>query len=431
VEKTLNDRVEEIFRGIVFIVFSFASSLVLLLCMPLRGYILLIKWLRVRGGSQIRPYAFVFFSFVLVFFTPSMLQSLTPPKPGAFEYVVHDSEQPDKGVLGRAYEIANKRVETKAVTAIIVAAVVGVGAIHLGALASGRGLIRTRSRRTTWSEALFFVAGLQIGLLALASLLDRAGFPSPTERAFFKSFLETPYVLVFNQYGEYRPYPIYLDVLSTLLLVAILIAPLGLALRYAPRMAVSIGTQKPKGRYARLVMVTALVSLVDFVSLASFGFAAYVADEVQPQDKPAYPFAMNYLDCTAQDRSGKPSVTGTVEVRAATAAPWGFDADDFTLFLGANRVQGDPPAKRRTTATDRIGVTVKGRVKFSAISPNMGSPPFLLQAGQGAIFRFETELPDETVAFLKGHPDDRRCTLSYMQDYPIGAIGTLKSTSSN
>ena len=60
-DKTLNDRVEGLFRGIVFVLFSFASSLALLLWRPLSGYVGLIKRGRTRSTDQIRPYAFLFF----------------------------------------------------------------------------------------------------------------------------------------------------------------------------------------------------------------------------------------------------------------------------------------------------------------------------------------------------------------------------------
>jgi hypothetical protein len=77
-DKTLNDRIEELFRGVVFVLFSFAASLALLLCNPLRGYTLLIKRERVRSSGQIRPYAFLFFSFVLLFFMPAIMVPHTP-----------------------------------------------------------------------------------------------------------------------------------------------------------------------------------------------------------------------------------------------------------------------------------------------------------------------------------------------------------------
>jgi|HubBroStandDraft_3_1064219.scaffolds.fasta_scaffold886168_1 hypothetical protein len=60
-DKTLNERVEGLFRGIVFVLFSFASSLALLLWRPLRGYVGLIKRGRMRSTDEIRLYAFLFF----------------------------------------------------------------------------------------------------------------------------------------------------------------------------------------------------------------------------------------------------------------------------------------------------------------------------------------------------------------------------------
>jgi hypothetical protein len=83
-DKTLNDRIEDIFRGVVFILLSFAASLLWLLCRPLTGYALLIQRCRRTSAAQIRPYAFVFFSLALIFFMPGIVDALSPPVTGAF-----------------------------------------------------------------------------------------------------------------------------------------------------------------------------------------------------------------------------------------------------------------------------------------------------------------------------------------------------------
>jgi hypothetical protein len=74
----------------------------------------------------------------------------------------------------------------------------------------------------------------------------------------------------------------------------------------------------------------------------------------------------------------------------------------------------------------RITVSSRMPVLLSVISPNLGSPPFLLQAGQAALVHFETETTDAVTAFLAAHPDERRCVLWYTDaDYPLRAIGNL------
>jgi hypothetical protein len=178
-----------------------------------------------------------------------------------------------------------------------------------------------------------------------------------------------------------------------------------------------------------------LVVVADVVALGSFGLAAYISDQVQPREAAPSPFTMGYLACTQRENAGKQTITGTVEVRAAPKKPWSFDPGDFDLIVGATRTKADGPAPTRPpiagtgdtrkAAPPRPIARSRMLVTFAAISPNLGSPPFLLQAGQAALVRFEAETPPDVISFLAGHPDDQRCTLSYTQDYPIGAIAAL------
>jgi hypothetical protein len=431
-DKTLNDKVEELFRGIVFILFSFTASLALLLWRPLRGYVGLIKRSRVRSSGQIRPYAFLFFSFVLMFFIPTIVDALTPPGAGPFDYQVHDSEFPELGALGRAYQATTERLETKAATAILLAAVVGVATFHLGAVGSALVLTPLRVRRETWRDALFFIGGLQLGLLALAFVVDLSEVYGSTEFGFINKFLLTPRNL-FGSSSHPRPYPIYMDMLHVGLLALLLLAPFGIALRYAPRLALRLALRWPKPHRVDWIGVLLLMIIADVVALVSFGLAAFTSDQVQPRDKPTYPFAMRYLNCAYEEKSGKRTITGSVEIRAAANDPWGFAASDFDLIVSADRIESDRrptrPQASRVVGTGRIIEHSRMPVLFSAISPNLGSPPFLLQAGQAALVRFETETTDAVTAFLAAHPDEHRCVLSYTSDYPVGAIGSLRSPS--
>jgi hypothetical protein len=104
-------------------------------------------------------------------------------------------------------------------------------------------------------------------------------------------------------------------------------------------------------------------------------------------------------------------------------------ASDFDLIVTADRIESNPRPTRqasRVVETGRIVAPSRMPVLFSVISPNLGSPPFLLQAGQAALVRFETETTDAVTAFLAAHPDERRCVLWYNDaDYPLRAIGNL------
>jgi hypothetical protein len=153
--------------------------------------------------------------------------------------------------LGRAYQATTERIEAKATTAVLLAAVVGVATFHLGTVGSGLVLTRLQVRRETWRDALFFIGGWQLWLLALAFIVHRAVSMEPvshvgfirTEFDFINDFLLTPRN-VFRRWGQ-RPIPLE-DILSVGLLTLLLLAPFGVALRYAPRMVPRLALRWPK-----------------------------------------------------------------------------------------------------------------------------------------------------------------------------------------
>jgi hypothetical protein len=426
--QNLNDRVEGIFRGVVLIALSFVASIALLMFRPIDGYVQLATRIRQKSAkeNQVRPYAFVFFAIVLVFFVPSLMDSLAPHVAGPFEYQVHDSAVPDSGALGRAYQQTTQKIESKAATAIFVAAIVGVAAFHLCATGSGLALLRLRARRETWRDALFFVGGLQVVVFAVVTLVDRLGWASTTETGLLRDFLLSPRTLALG-YGDARPYPVYLDIIDVALLVVALLIPFGLARRYASRL--SVGSGAVGGHWRNWIRTIGLILLIDGAAIGSFSVAAYVVDQIQPRDKPIYPFSIQNVGCRFEPNPSKPVITGTAVLKVDAKDPWDFDKSDFQLFIAADRTEADGPARSRSRSvlsSTRIGAGALP-TSFAAISPNIGQPPFLLQAGQAALIRFEAAVKPELAKFLASHPDAQRCTLSYNQDYPIGAIGSLSA----
>jgi hypothetical protein len=424
--ENLNDRVEGIFRGVVLIVLSFLTSIALMIVRPIDGYAELASRIRRRSQkeNQVRPYAFAFFAISLVFFSPSLMDSVARQVASPFEYQVHDSTVPDNGALGRAYETATQKIESKAATAIFVATIVGVVGLHLCATGSGFLLLGLRARRETWRDALFFVGGLQITMFLLVTLIDRLGWPSVTEIGLVRNFLVSPLTL-WHSNGHF--YPVYLDVLDTTLLILLLLLPFGMAGRFALRL--SIKSENPRTRLSSWARTIGLVLLIDSAVVGSLSAAAYVADEIQPRSKPAYPFSIQNVDCTLESNASKLTITGSSILKADSRDAWTFDTSDFTLFVAADRTDTDGPARSKSPvlSSTRIGAGKQLVTSFTAISPNFGRPPFLLQAGQSTLIRFETEVSPDLEKFLSSHPDAQRCTLSYVGDYPIGAIGPLRS----
>ena len=136
-EKTLNDQIEGIFQGIVFVLFSFVASIFIIILNPRTGFIALIRRMRRKGENQIRPYVFAFLAISLVLFLPAIIRDLAPASPSLFEYQVHDSEFQTPGRVGRVYEEARRQIETKGATSIFVAAIIGVAALQIGAILVG------------------------------------------------------------------------------------------------------------------------------------------------------------------------------------------------------------------------------------------------------------------------------------------------------
>lgn len=419
-EKTLNDYVEGVFRSIVFVLFSFILSLGVLFWSPSKGYALLITQERRHSINQIRPYAFVFFALVLALFLPSLIDAAKPREVSTFEYQVYDPEHPEAGALGRAYEVANERIENKAAGAILIAAIAGIAALHLGTTASALGFFRLSTRRETWHDALFFIGGLQIFLIAIALALDRfASFPSLNEVEFLRRFLFTPFALLTSE--DYREGLVYFDIINVVLLATFLVAPLAIAKRFSQR-----SDRQFWARYLRTVLpVLALLAVVDTATVTSIAIASYVADEIQPRTSRDDPFTLRNLGCVFSKDTAKPSISGTVEVRVAAANPWSFDNGDFTLIIGADRTLSDGPPRKNSRHPDRVFANLATPITFSAISPPLGAPPFLMQAGQAALLSIATSLKPDEVEFVAAHPEPR-CTLAYLQDYPIGAIGEIR-----
>ena len=414
----LNDRVEGIFRGVVLIVLSFVASLGMLIFRPANGYVLLIARIRKKSEkeNQVRPYAFVFFAIVLVFFVPSLIDSISPDVAG---YQIYGSG--GSSALGRAYQQIAQKIESKAATAIFVAATVGVAALHLCATGSGLALFRLRVRRETWRDALFSVGGLQVIMFALATLIGRLGWWID-ETGMVRDFLLSPFEL---GQAKARSYPIYHDILDVVLLVLLVVVPYGVARRFASRL--SLGFRAVKSHRRDWIRTIGLMLLIDGAAIGSFSAAAYVADAIQPRE--VNPFSIRDVSCTFDPKSPTPVITGTAILKVDAKDAWKFDAGDFALFIAADRTDADGPArsKSRVLSSTRIGARGLLPASFAAISSNIGQPPLLLQAGQSVLIRFEAAGKPELAAFLASHPDTRRCTLSYNNDYPIGAIGSLRS----
>jgi hypothetical protein len=429
-DKTLNDQIEGVFQGVVFILFSFLSSVFILLVKPKTGFITLVRNLRRRGSNQVRPYVFCFMATALNFFLPTTLDALTPHTHDAFEYQIHDSEHREVGGLGRAYSQATTQIETKVATSVFVATAVGIAVLHLCVTLLGRLALRRKIRRETWRDSAFFVAGLQFVILGVALVVLRQGWPWPisTDLVLLKKFVLSPRGVL--EYNEPRFYSVYFDLISVTLLIAVLLTPLAIARRFA-RHAGLPGQRKFSERSPLRVGAWVLFFLfaTDLSALGSFAVAAYVSDEIEPRKGSNAPFAIKQLACTVQTEAEGATVTAEAILAITGTEAWYFEENDFRMFVASKRVAEDGPARSRdprVLSPNRVSAGPPLKVsKLSAVSPKLGQPPFLLQPGRSVLVSLEVKAPMTFVKFLNDHPDDRRCTVSYTGDYPVGAIGVL------
>src|ERR1700752_3972120 len=75
---TLNDKIEDLFRGVVFVLFDFIRTALTLFFMPITGYTFLIKRLHNPKVNQIRPYVFLFLAIYLCQVFPGILERINP-----------------------------------------------------------------------------------------------------------------------------------------------------------------------------------------------------------------------------------------------------------------------------------------------------------------------------------------------------------------
>jgi hypothetical protein len=73
VDKTLNDMIDALFRGIVFIILNFLTSAGRLMVAPGRGCIILARRLYAKDVQQVKPFVFLFISLFITASVPMLL----------------------------------------------------------------------------------------------------------------------------------------------------------------------------------------------------------------------------------------------------------------------------------------------------------------------------------------------------------------------
>ncbi len=162
--KDLNDAIDSIFRGVVFIFYNYFYSLARIAARPALGGFELVRRLRLSSTDQVRPYVFIFLSFFACLAVPRYIARISHFHKG--DDFPRSSEHAT--ALQNAYSKALQMFDPKSVLAITLAciamSVVVDGLISLFVVA----LTRKGVARTSTKSALLYVAGLQPILLTLA-----------------------------------------------------------------------------------------------------------------------------------------------------------------------------------------------------------------------------------------------------------------------
>jgi len=418
----LNDTIDSLFRGLVFVLIDFIASLATLLARPISGAVILVRKLRSHDTNQVRPYVFLFLSFVLAFSVAPFLEALSVER-DPHEYTGTESSQPAQNALKQIYEGVFAQIESKAVLAIIIASMVGVTIFHLGARLTSSLLFAKAIRRSIAMDSLFYVAGAQIVLIGLIFLLMRqqsiVGIDeAPNINVLLTSVHALPDLLRPANQQSAAPWIEGLKVLSLLLLI-LLPAPICFKLARRRRLWLPWLRQGLASvPFASPVIVALMILAVEFSTAVAFSAAGFVRDNIEPRAKG--PYEIQEVSCRAERRGLDDYVIATAVVTATGAKPWLFADGDFRMWISAPGTPQDHDNEK----SKKTGRAVIPDMNTTTATPN-GHGPVLVEPTKSALLLITAKLPTERRGFLEAHRNNRTCTISAAGDYVIGKVGYL------
>lgn len=162
--KDLNDAIDAIFRGIVFICYNYVYSIASLALKPLRASFRLVHRLRSGNVYQTRPYVFMFMSFFIALALPRYYLQLVNVL--RIQYI--DTDQgpvPDTTLLNDIYRRALDIFEPKFLLAISISCIVMCILVDGATNVCVSALCAKRVDQRLFKDALFYVIGFQAVLV--------------------------------------------------------------------------------------------------------------------------------------------------------------------------------------------------------------------------------------------------------------------------
>src|ERR1700743_299374 len=176
-DKTLNDTIDSLFRGIVFIIINFVTSAARMIAGPGSGCIRLVRRLYARDMEQVRPFVFLFICLFLTAAAPIFVDAVTE-KDKPYEYKIYQNGALQKDAAGRQlYKSISEKIETKEMFVLLLCIIAGVTAFHICARVLRYILFPPRPRRQIAEHCLLYVVATQALLLLFLYFIDaRYGF---------------------------------------------------------------------------------------------------------------------------------------------------------------------------------------------------------------------------------------------------------------
>jgi len=431
--KDLNETIDALFRGVVFIIYDFVQSLIRIAVRPVRGTIWLVARLRAPNTRQIGPYVFLFIHFFVGLSMPRYLSAIANFYEDDFP-----SDSLRNPEVRDAYINALDIFEPKLLLATTFSCILMTVVLDAATSLYARSTATPPRRRALVKTGLLYISGYQIFVITCAIVMV---FYFRREWAW-------------NSFQPYQPHQwssIFLELVATslkleygwTLAVAIGVYSLGACL-FAYALVQPVLFLKPflvahrlGQRIRRLPRPAAVVltgCLFAALTVANFDFGSWVIDEI----KPAVPEALtvSQVACTLKSTDAG-GLTAIAVIDNPTTKAIRLDPGDTEIWVVAE-LTPEGQRMRLATAPPFRRSQLKARSTFMQIVPAViqdtsqgaGRPGYLMAPGQS----IWVESVAKAVLAPPKYPEDGavHCALALpnfewdpSDGHPIAAYGSI------
>jgi hypothetical protein len=418
-EKSLNETIDGLFRGIVFIVLDTVTSAFKITLRPGRAPSELAQRLEKGDEAQVRPYVFAFLTLFVALLFPVLLDAGRPDSdPYAYKYVVDGEDLLRRSYLGKMFDATVEKFEAKSLLQLTVAATLGVSILHL---LSGIviGVLRLLAKKSAEGAApLFFIVGTQTLLACVAGMVlyqwdDSSSTYLPT--ASWIGMLFHPYSALYLPYAMGERWRLLWWALCALF---IFFLPFFYSLRLVHQSHLEGVVTKRWRLFTSALLVTVLIDALFWVTCVP---ADALSQKIRTHDE--IPYQIKQVACHLEGQNDSRTLVASILVKVTGPDAFSFAKDDFYVGVSARRTKDDPPPRHRPGAQeDRVG---KGLGKPTAFNAK-GEHSVLLEPGRWGQFELVATVDKAVLEFLTLHPSMNRCGVADANDTPAGGSGSLE-----